>query len=118
MPKYTFQCQKCELSAQIYVPPLVKDIPCKTCQGTMDRQMPTLNGPANVREVVNKNTGTTWTDGQQEMVQDRKENYYWTVEVPRLVNSGIYSLETMLENQWIYVDDAGKIHVNKPPDKR
>lgn len=103
----------------MYVPPKVQDVPCKSCTGTMFRQMPTLNGPANVREVIDKNTGITWTDGQQDMIKDRKDEYYWTVEVPRFVNSGIYSLETMLENQWIYVDDAGKIHTNdKPPSKR
>jgi DNA replicative helicase MCM subunit Mcm2 (Cdc46/Mcm family) len=119
MAKYTFQCQKCETSIQMYVPPLVKEVPCKTCQGTMDRQMPSLNGPANVREVVDKNTGITWTDNQQQMIQDRKSEYYWTVEVPRFVASGTYSLETMLENDWIFVDDAGKIHTNnKPPSKR
>ena len=103
----------------MYVPSLIKEVECKTCSSTMCRQMPTLNGPANVREVVDKNTGITWTDGQQDMVKDRKDEYYWTVEVPRFVNSGTYSLETMLENQWIYVDDAGKIHTNnKPPSKR
>jgi hypothetical protein len=84
----------------------------------MRRQMPVIS-PPNVREVVDKNTGITWCDGQREMVLDRKEEYFWSVEVPRLVASGIYSLETMLENEWIWVDDAGKIHVNnKPPDKR
>jgi hypothetical protein len=85
----------------------------------MDRQMPSLNGPANVREVIDKNTGITWTDGQQDMVKERREEYYWTIEVPRFVSSGTYSLKTMLENQWITVDDAGKIHINnKPPNKR
>jgi hypothetical protein len=119
MPKYTFLCSSCSSEVQMYVPPLVKEVPCKACQGSMNRQMPTLNGPSNVREVVDKNTGITWTDGQQEMIKDRKDEYYWTIEVPRFVNSGTYSLETMLENQWITVDDAGKIHINnKPPNKR
>ena len=118
MPKYSFSCPTCSAATQLYVPLLVKQIPCNACSGTMDRQMPTLNGPANVREVMDKNTGITHIDGQQEMIKDRKDEYYWTVEVPRFVNSGTYSLETMLENQWITVDDAGKIHVNKPPNKR
>jgi predicted nucleic acid-binding Zn ribbon protein len=119
MPKYSFLCPNCASEVQMYVPHLVKEVECKTCQGTMNRQMPTLNGPANVREVVDKNTGITWTDDQQQMIKDRKDEYYWTVEVPRFVASGTYSLETMLENQWIYVDDSGKIHVNdKPPSKR
>jgi len=85
----------------------------------MHKQFPTLNGPANVREVIDKHTGITWIDDQQQMVKDRKDNYYWSVEVPRFVASGVYSLETMLENSWIRVDDAGKIHVNNvPPNKR
>ena len=118
MPKYSFACPSCGTTIQMYVPASVITTACQACSNPTTRQMPILNGPANVREVVDKNTGITWTDGQQEMVKDRKENYYWTVEVPRFVNSGIYSLETMLENEWIYVDDSGKIHINKPPDKR
>jgi len=119
MPKYSFKCRQCESLIQMYVSRLTETVACKSCQDTMDRQLPTLNGPSNVREVIDKNTGITWTDGQQDMIKDRKSQYYWSVEVPRFVNSGTYSLETMLENQWIYVDDAGKIHTNtKPPDKR
>ena len=119
MPKYTFACKACSEQTQMYVPALVREAVCKVCSGTMDRQMPTLNGPSNVREVIDKNTGITWTDGQQDMIKDRKDEYYWTVEVPRFVNSGVYSLQTMLENEWIRVDDAGKIHINnKPPSKR
>jgi transcription elongation factor Elf1 len=119
MPKYSFKCSSCGSDKQMYIPPLVKEVECKTCNGTMERQMPTLNGPSSVHEVVDKYTGITHIDDQPAIVQERKEEYYWSVEVPRLVNSGTYSLETMLENQWIWVDDSGKIHVNnKPPQKR
>jgi len=119
MPKYQFKCKSCDITTSIYTPPLVKEITCPACEGSMPRQLPTLNGPANVKEVVDKNTGITWTENQQDLIQDRKAEYYWTVEVPRMVESGTYSLETMLENSWIYVDDAGKIHVNNmPPDRR
>lgn len=119
MPKYTFRCPSCGSDRQMYVPRLVEEVECKDCNGTMKRQMPTLNGPANVREVVDKYTGITHVDGQPDMVKERREDYYWSVEVPRLVNSGTYSVETMIENGWIQVDDAGKIHVNdKPPSKR
>jgi len=39
--------------------------------------------------------------------------------VPRLVNSGTYGLDTMLENEWIWVDDNDKIHIyDKPPCDR
>jgi transcription elongation factor Elf1 len=119
MAKYTFVCSNCGTSKQMYVPHLVEQVECSACSNKMNRQMPTLNGPANVREVVDKYTGVTHTDGQLDLIKERREDYYWSVEVPRFVNSGTYSLETMLENDWIFVDDAGKIHINdKPPSKR
>lgn len=119
MPKYTF---KCEMGHTIdrYVSSSVKTIPCteSTCSAIMARQMPNILNP-NVTEVVDKYTGIKHIDGQVDLIKERKEEYYWTVEVPRFVNSGTYSIETMLENGWIWVDDGGKIHVNdRPPNKR
>lgn len=119
MPKYTFKCnlghttQKITSSSVVFIP-CIED----NCKSTMSRQMPNVL-PPNVTEVVDKYTGITHIDGQKDIISERKEEYYWTVEVPRMVNSGTYSLETMLENGWIWVDDAGKINVNnKPPSKR
>jgi hypothetical protein len=118
MAKYRFKCEKCSQEVEKYVPPLVEEVSC-SCGDTMHRQMPTLNGPATVRETVDKYTGNTWIADQSEIIADRKAKYYWSVEVPRLVNSGTYSLQTMLEQGWVSVDDAGKIHINdKPPEKR
>lgn len=119
MAKYTFVCPDCNSSEQKYVPQLVKDVVCTTCGKTAFRQMPTLNGPSNVTEVIDKYTGVAHRKDQKQEVQERRAEYYWTVEVPRFVQSGVYTLETMLENGWVWVDDNLKIHAhNKPPHKR
>ncbi len=117
MAKYRFICEKCNKESERYAS--LKDSFTCSCEGKMIRQMPILNGPVTTRETINKVTGHTWIADQEEIVKDRKDEYFWSVEVPRLVNSGTYSLQTMLEQGWISVDDAGKIHTNnKPPSKR
>lgn len=119
MPKYRFICNICEKQHSTIVSANINNITCPSCNNNMYRVMPTLNGPSTTSEVVDKYTGITQIDDQPLIIKDRKEDYYWSVEVPRMVDSGVYSLETMLENSWIYVDDAGKIHVNnKSPKKR
>lgn len=119
MPKYSFQCPDCGATEDRYVSRSVKDITCAECHKISLRQMPTLNGPSSVTEVVDKYTGVTQRQNQKEEVQERRAEYYWTVEVPRFVASGIYSLDTMLENGWVWVDDNLQIHTNnRPPHKR
>jgi hypothetical protein len=119
MPKYTFVCSECGASDQRYVPKLVKEIECSICSKLAIRQLPTLNGPSSVTEVIDKYTGITHRRDQKEEVTARKEEYFWTVEVPRFVASGTYSLETMLENGWVWVDDNLQVHIhNKPPHRR
>lgn len=119
MPKYTFKCDSGHVTQKI-TSSSVTQFPCtnELCSAVMIRQMPNILTP-NVTEVIDKYTGITHIDGQKDLILERKDEYYWTVEVPRMVNSGTYSLETMLENSWIWVDDKGKIHTNdKPPSKR
>lgn len=85
----------------------------------MVRLMPTLAGKAQVNETVDKYAGRVWQDDQRESIKERKDKHYWEVEVPRMVNSGTYSLETMLEMGWVYLNDKGEICVNnKPPSRR
>jgi hypothetical protein len=50
-----------------------------------------------------------WTSGV-------KEDYFWEVEVPRLVQT--YSTETCIENGWLKYNDKGELVINKPPKKR
>ena len=94
-------------------------IKCANCEAEMNRQLPSLNGPAEVRETIDKLSGVEWKQDQKEILKGRRDDYYWSVEVPRMVNSGKYSAETMLENGWIYIDDKGQVHTHtKPPGRR
>ncbi len=117
MPKYTFKCDNGH-TVQKYTSSSVTDFPCKACDAIMVRQMPKIQS-SDVSETVDKYTGTEWKADQREMVKQRRDEYYWSVEVPRLVNSGTYSIETMLENGWIYIDDKEQVQINTiPPHKR
>ena len=119
MPKYTFVCPKCSNSKTQLVSVTTETLPCDKCNELMPRQMPTLNGPSEVRETINSYTGTTWRKDQKEILAARQENYLWTVDIPRKVASGTYTVATMLEQGWIYIDDDGKVQTyTKPPHKR
>jgi hypothetical protein len=119
MPKYTFYCESCNASEQKYTSPSTESVECIHCKKQAHRKLPTLNGPSNVTEVIDKYTGVTHRPNQREEVEQRRAEYYWTVEVPRFVESGTYSIETMLENGWIWVDDNNQVHINnKPPQRR
>ena len=81
----------------------------------MARQMPTLNGPTTVHEVPDKRSGAKWLDDHERMIQDRKLKYFWEVEVPRMVASGTYTMETLLENGWVWFDDNKQMHIHTKP---
>ena len=117
MPKYTFECSDCDYIVQRIVPVKTKTLHCK-CGKEMKRRLPVLAGSTQVNEVVDKTTGKRWKQDQTEILEERKEDYYWSIEVPRMVNSGKYSIETMLEMGWIYFDDKEDIKVRtKSPQK-
>lgn len=123
MPKYTFICPECGLQEQQTVPRNIKMVSCCRCapdkESWMKRQMPKLGGQPTVNEVINKHTGTTWADGQQESIKVRRDKYYWEQEVPRMVRSGTYGIDTMLENGWVYFNDKDEMCINdKPPSER
>jgi len=80
--------------------------------------MPSISKPT-VHEAPDKQSGRQWLDDHEAVMRERKENYYWSVEVPRMVASGVYSVETILQNGWAWIDDAGHMHVyDKPPNRR
>ena len=108
MPKYTFTCQ-CGNTKQQIANISTREITCDQCASKMQRSMPILSGQAGVSEIVDPHTGVKWGDNHIKEMDDRKRTYFWEVEVPRMVNSGVYSLETMLENRWVYFDDHGKL---------
>jgi len=122
MPKYTFICPECDTTEQLTVDRRMKEVICRNClpkESQMKRQMPKLGGQPTVNEVINKHTGTTWADGQQESIKARRDKYYWEQEVPRMVRSGTYGIDTMLENGWVYFNDKDEMCINdKPPSER
>jgi len=118
MPKYTFVCE-CGSSLQKMVYASIKSLKCEECGKDMSRKLPVLSGSPTVNETIDSYTGTVQPANQRDMVEQRRDEYYWTVEVPRLVDSGTYELQTMIEMGWVTVDDKGQLHVNnKPPHKR
>jgi hypothetical protein len=85
----------------------------------MEIQLPTLVGASEVRETVNAGTGVRWKQDQPDMIKQRHDEYFWSHEVPRLVASGTYSVQTMVEQGWIWFDDNKQMQVYaKPPHRR
>ena len=116
MPKFTFVCKSCNHSEQKFTTVSKKIVKCDKCGEDAQRQLPRLGKPE-VRETVDSYTGKKWRQDQKELLNERHDEYYWSVEVPRLVQK--YSLETCLEQDWVWIDDDGKLHVHtKPPHRR
>lgn len=130
MPKYTFECPSCGRTEQKYTSRDTSSIPCPDCESIsknerctqqvyMLRKLPKLSGTPDITEVVDDYTGKTVKQDQSTMIKERHERYYWSVEVPRLVKSGTYGVDTMLELGWIWFDDHGHMQIHdKPPGER
>ena len=115
MPKYNFTCTKCLTKTHKYVSINVETITCE-CGEVMSRDLPNTNSPTEVRELVDPYTNRTWGKDHESVMKNRREDHYWEVEVPRLVEK--YSLETCLEQGWLIYNDKGELIINKPPSKR
>lgn len=115
MPKYYFSCQKCNNRLHKYVSSNVEEIQCP-CGEPMKRDLPKIGGQTEVREIVDPYLNKTHCKDQDSILKERKEQHYWEVEVPRLVEK--YSLETCLEQKWLVYNDKGELVINKPPSKR
>lgn len=116
MPKYTYNCE-CGKSIQMFASVKDKTQTCE-CGKQMKRQMPKLKAPK-VTEVVDKYSNKKHIQDQKEILNERKLDYYWSVEVPKMVNSGVYALDTMLEKDWVYYDEKGNLVTRtKPPQKQ
>lgn len=116
MPKYNFTCAKCVTKTHKYVPTNVETLPCAVCGEVMSRDLPTMSGATEVREVVDTLTNRKWGKDHEAVMKKRKEDHYWEVEVPRLVQT--MSVETCLEQGWLIFNDKGELVINKPPSKR
>ena len=115
MAKYIFKCEVCAKTEEKYVPRLCKDILCSVCGGQSNRQLPNI-AQQQVSEVVDTYTGTKRDQNHDDLIRQRREEHYWTVEVPRLVQT--MSTETCLEQGWLVYNDKGELVINKPPSKR
>jgi len=116
MPKYTFKCHNCGSEAVRYVPASIEQVECTKCPAPMFRELPVISGSPEVKETIDSYTGVQHNQDHDQMVKDRHEQYYWEVEVPRLVQK--YSLEASLENKWLVYNEKGELVINKPPSKR
>lgn len=116
MPKYTFKCDKCQYEEQMYVSIQTKQCPC-SCGSLMDRQMPKIGG-TQVNELQDKYSNKTLVQDHKEIVAARKLDYYWSVEVPKMVDSGVYELDTMLERDWVYYDEKHNLITRTKPPQR
>lgn len=115
MPKYNFVCSKCETRTHKYVASTIEEIPCK-CGNVMNRELPNTNSPTEVREIVDPYTNRKWGKDHEAVMKKRKDDHYWEVEVPRLIQT--YSTETCIEQGWLIYNDKGELVINKPPSKR
>ena len=112
MPKYTFVCSSCKHEFQSLVSVKVKELNCPQCSSLCTRNMPNI-GDAQVSEIIDKKFGTKWKQDQKELVATRREDYYWSKMVSE------HSLQTSLENGWVYFDEKGQLQVHtKPPGRR
>lgn len=117
MPKYTFICPDCNNIKQTYISVKKSSIDCDVCGGLMNRSLPNIGG-IQTNELHDKYTNKSLVQDHKEIVNERKQDYYWSVEVPKMVNSGVYELETMLEKGWVYYDEKGQLVTRtKPPQK-
>lgn len=117
MPWYTFKCNRCNLVEKHKVDISIKSMPCEMCRvGVMMRQLPKTAEP-DTKEILDKDSGINYLEDQHAIIKARKEDYYWKVEVPRLVAT--HSVQTCLENGWAWLDDSGGVHIHdKPPARR
>lgn len=117
MPKYTYECESCHTKIQKFASIKDKTQVCPECEAVMHRQMPNIKAPR-VNETVDKYSNKKHFGDQKEILKERKLDYYWKHEVPKMVESGVYGLDTMLEKGWVYYDEKGDLVTRtKPPEK-
>ena len=116
MAKYSFKCIKCGTLIQKYVSMNTKQCLCE-CGKNMDRQMPNI-GSIQTNELVDKYMGKSLVANHKDILNARKQDYYWNVEVPNMVNSGTYTPDTMLEKDWVYYNEKGELVTRTKPPQR
>lgn len=118
MAKFTFECENCGSVKQIIVSHTKKTIQCE-CGSAMQRKLPTSDSKCTVKEIVDPYTNQQQIPDQKDCIKERHEKYFWTVEMPRLVQSGKYCISTILRNGWGIINDKGELELHtKPPSER
>lgn len=116
MPKYKFICT-CGAEVLKYTSASTFSIGCLTCGQAMERQIPSSVEQSTVKELVDSYTSIHLPPDNREILDARRSEYFWKVEVPRLISE--YPVEHCLQEGWLYVDEQGKLQVQtKPPHKR
>jgi putative FmdB family regulatory protein len=117
MPKYVYECSSCHARLEKFANTTDKTTECPECSAQMNRQLPRLRG-YKATEVLDKYTNKKHIVDQDEIVNERKQDYYWKHEVPKMVDSGTYTIETMLEQGWVYFNEKNELVTRtKPPGK-
>lgn len=120
MPKYRFKCPVGH-EREKYASVDTTEIVCHECHSNgsenqpMFRQLPSAGSQA-VSEIIDDFTGVKRDQNHNEDVKARREQHYWEVEVPRLIQT--YSTQTCLEEGWLVYNEKGELVINKPPSKR
>ena len=114
MPKYTYECESCHNQLQKYASVKDKTQECPECKAIMNRQMPKLS-PVKSTEKIDKFMGVTHMEDHDNILKERKSDHYWGTIVPEMVDSGTYTLETMLEQGWVYYNEKGELTTRTKP---
>src|SRR4051812_15662054 len=114
MAKYRFECKQCDTVIELYTSVKTESTPCKGCSSPMKRLLPTI-GSKKVTEVVDPYLNIRHEDDQKKLLEDRRTEYFWDVEVPRLVQT--YSTQTCLEEGWLVYNEKNELVIGKPSKK-
>jgi len=117
MPKFVFFCMTCDNQQAFYLSSKVIEKECPACKtGTMQRQMPVISTP-DVKECIDPYTNIHVPSDNKDILEARRSEYFWKVEVPRLANE--YPLDECLRQGWLVYNEKGELVLqNKPPHKR
>jgi hypothetical protein len=114
MAKYRYQCEDCSIVFERYTSVSIEALPCKECGAKAKRLFPNI-GSKKVTETVDSFTNIRHEEDNRKNIENRRLEHFWSVEVPRFVQSGIYSTETMLAEGWIVYDEKQELVVAKGP---
>jgi hypothetical protein len=114
MAKYRYTCNSCAKTVEKYAS-LTQEFSCQHCGSPLTREFPNL-GSKKVTEVVDSFTNIRHEDDHKKQLEDRRTEYFWDVEVPRLVQT--YSTETCLQEGWLVYNEKGELVIGKPSKKK